>query len=467
MAYINVEEEKKIYEDDWLLRKNFIFDMASFKGLYEINDLIIESNDLLKKSALGGISYTDQRDAIKKSDGQIFTIYSFIGEVFGKIQECIDSPLYTGFNTEALFYLGNVKIEEYTTANTLGLTENTTDGVNGAFQLKEKKELTLEDFLLGNLNGNMADYEYYSMFSKLYKEDCKNFGVNDYVRDEYLDGEFCTDGMMNYMGCVDDILTAGEYIHKKDNPWYVDFLKFETSFLIEPIYKAIVGREIFSGEKLTDTESSMAGIKAMLDSGVVLAVGGVVLEETLLIGGKQVVTKTLSKKEYQKVLDQALKEKVNGYKVLTSESGSNFGKYTTAIDDKVTVIDKVELPEGLAKTFTDGEYRTVVTNEEITLYRNFGYKAKANGGFTTTSPAESAIQVKNESAILPEWKNTLQYEAEIVVPKGTILQVGKVAPQVTKGGTVLSGGADQILLPQGWNDAIWIKNVRELSVGGK
>ena len=123
-----------------------------------------------------------------------------------------------------------------------------------------------------------------------------------------------------------------------------------------------------------------------------------------------------------------------------SEGGSNFGKYTTAIDNKVTVIDKVELPEGLAKTFTDGEYRTVVTNEEITLYRYFGYKA--NGGFITTTPAESAIQVKNESAILPEWKNTLQYEAEIVVPKGTTLQVGKVAPQVTKGGTVLSGGAD-------------------------
>ena len=75
MGYSNVEEEKIIYEDDWLLRKNFIFDMASFQGLYEINDLIIESNDLLKKSALGGISYTDQSDAIKKSDGQIFTIY--------------------------------------------------------------------------------------------------------------------------------------------------------------------------------------------------------------------------------------------------------------------------------------------------------------------------------------------------------------------------------------------------------
>ena len=66
----------------------------------------------------------------------------------------------------------------------------------------------------------------------------------------------------------------------------------------------------------------MAGIEAMWNARAVLAVRGAVLEETLLIGGKQVVTKTLSKKEYQKVLDQALKEKVNGYKIITSESGS-------------------------------------------------------------------------------------------------------------------------------------------------
>ena len=149
------------------------------------------------------------------------------------------------------------------------------------------------------------------------------------------------------------------------------------------------------------------------------------------------------------------------------KSGTDFGKYSTIIDDKVTVVEKMELPESLAETFTDGEYRTVVTDVDITLYRDFGYKARANGGFATTSPAENVIQVKYDSAILPEWKNTLQYEAEIVVPKGTTLQVGKVAPQITKGGTVLPGGADQIILPQGWDDATWIKSVRELSVGGK
>ena len=323
MGYSNVEEEKKINADDWYNRGSYSFDGSSFLKMSEIEDLIIESNNLLKKSALGGISYTDQSDAIQKGNDQFNIIYKFIGEAFVKIQESIDEPLYTGFNTGATFYLGNVKIEEYTTANTLGLTESTTDGVNGAFLLKEKEELNLEDFLLGNLNGNMADYEYYSMFSKLYKEDCKNFGVNDYVRDEYLDGEFCTDGMMNYMGCVDEILTAGEYIHKKDNPWYIDILGVAAELVVIPtVISAITGKDILTGEKLTETERSMYGINAMINAGGVLAVGGVVLEETLLIGGKQVVTKTLSKKQYQKALEQATKKEVIGKDLI--KGGADF-----------------------------------------------------------------------------------------------------------------------------------------------
>lgn len=45
---------------------------------------------------------------------------------------------------------------------------------------------------------------------------------------------------------------------------------------------------------------------------------------------------------------------------------------------------------------------------------------------------------------------------------GTILDIGKVAPQTIEGtGTVLKGGADQILLPRDWPES-WIKEVRNV-----
>ena len=145
-----------------------------------------------------------------------------------------------------------------------------------------------------------------------------------------------------------------------------------------------------------------------------------------------------------------------------NESGSaSYGAYSTKIDSKVTVVEKHELPSWLIETYKDGQYRTVVTNEEITVYRVFGYNAEAGGAFATSNPAINRVQTKVDSAILPEWKNTLKYEAEIVIPKGTTLNIGRVGEQYTMSGARLAGDADQFLLPQNW-DLNWIKSIRTI-----
>jgi len=152
--------------------------------------------------------------------------------------------------------------------------------------------------------------------------------------------------------------------------------------------------------------------------------------------GERSITKAQWKEQYRK---QRL------------EKPKAFGKYSTAIDDKVTVIEKQSLPEWMKPTFTDSEYRTVVTNEDIILYRVYGGKAKDTGAFVTTAPAGNRIQAKIDSALLPEWGGSKEFEAKILVPKGTVLNIGKIAPQTIKStGTVLKGGDDQILLPQNW-----------------
>ncbi len=122
----------------------------------------------------------------------------------------------------------------------------------------------------------------------------------------------------------------------------------------------------------------------------------------------------------------------------------------TRIDSKVTEIEQQPLPQSVKDSFEDGEYRTVVANEDIILYRAYGGNAKASGGFATTLPVQNRIQAKQDLALLPEWKNSRTNEAVIRIPKETVLNVGKVAPQRTASGTVLQGGADQVLLPQNW-----------------
>ena len=135
-------------------------------------------------------------------------------------------------------------------------------------------------------------------------------------------------------------------------------------------------------------------------------------------------------------------------------------KYPTGIDGSVKIIEKADLPSWIVDSFQDGQYRTVVTTEEVTVYRTFGGHSDAGGGFVTSSPSKNRIQAKIDTALLPEWKNTRMYEVEIRIPKGETLSIGKVAPQkISLSGTVLKGGADQILLPQDW-PLEWISDFR-------
>ena len=147
----------------------------------------------------------------------------------------------------------------------------------------------------------------------------------------------------------------------------------------------------------------------------------------------------------------------------TVPEANKFGEYSTKIDSKVTVVEKQDLPSWLESTYKDGNYRTVVTNEDIKVYRSFGCNAEAGGAFATSKPAISRVQSKVDSAILPEWKNTLRYEAEILVPKGTTLNIGRVGEQYTMSGARLAGDADQFLLPQNW-DLNWIQSIREVKL---
>lgn len=173
--------------------------------------------------------------------------------------------------------------------------------------------------------------------------------------------------------------------------------------------------------------------------------------------------KTPNIKVADEVVNQA-SNKIDDLSNISVESGkkvNNYGKYSTAIDDKVTVIDKVELPEWIGESFTDGNYRTVITNENIIFYRTYGGGAKVDGSFVTTTPAGNRINAKINTALVPEWKNSRQFEAIIEVPKGTIINIGKVEKQYTKTGALLAGNGDQILLPQGWSSD-WIKEIRKV-----
>lgn len=148
------------------------------------------------------------------------------------------------------------------------------------------------------------------------------------------------------------------------------------------------------------------------------------------------------------------------------KSGDTNQKFKTILDETNLIkIEKQDLPDTIKSSFKDKEYNTYRTVADIILYRLYGVPpsgiggARQKGAFATTEFAESRIDVKCRLALNPQWKNALYIEEKIKVPKDTIIHVGVVAPVKLPTGTILEGGADQILLPKDWPDT-WVIGYR-------
>ena len=152
-------------------------------------------------------------------------------------------------------------------------------------------------------------------------------------------------------------------------------------------------------------------------------------------------------------------------------SGELNSRYKTDLSGKLECMERIPYGAQITDSFQDGAYQTFRTMEPIVLYRVFGqYRgsepapkgARLNGSFASTEFAESIIDAKLRLALNPAWANTKMYEARLTVPAGVTISIGTVASVVLKTGTVLPGGADQVLLPQGWPES-WITGYRRLT----
>lgn len=161
------------------------------------------------------------------------------------------------------------------------------------------------------------------------------------------------------------------------------------------------------------------------------------------------------------------------YDTITHYQPGEFNsKYKTSLAGKLRTIDRIPYGPQVTDSFQDGTYQTYRTTEPLILYRVFGQYlnraknipqgARLGGSFASTEFAESIIDAKLRLALDPVWANTKMYEAKLLVPANVTISVGIVASVQLKTGTILPGGADQILLPQGWPES-WIVGYRRLT----
>lgn len=97
------------------------------------------------------------------------------------------------------------------------------------------------------------------------------------------------------------------------------------------------------------------------------------------------------------------------------------------------------------------------------LARKFGgteSQAKLKGAYATTKQNAG----RAETAVYPSW-STSRFEAEIEIPKGQEISIGKVGKQpVDSNYPKYKGGADQILLPRNFPKE-WVKSIKDGKTG--
>lgn len=149
-------------------------------------------------------------------------------------------------------------------------------------------------------------------------------------------------------------------------------------------------------------------------------------------------------------------------------AGEFASRFADDMKEKLEPVGRDKLERWEVESFLGGQYETYISRKPIVMYRVYGKYlketsgAKLRGRFVSTEFSESMIDAKLRLALKPEWKNTKMYEAKLIVPEGTRLNIGIVAPIQLPSGELLPGGAPQIMLPENWPDD-WVQGYRRIS----
>jgi hypothetical protein len=133
--------------------------------------------------------------------------------------------------------------------------------------------------------------------------------------------------------------------------------------------------------------------------------------------------------------------------------GRVLGEYSAIKQGSLGKFAKGDSPTNtLQATFSGYRYSKVKLNEPLVVHRfhNNGKGAGEFGAFWTLDKPRGAAAARIDSAVLPEWGNTMTHRTSVELPAGTIINVGEAGGQ--RGFFV--GGGSQLTVEKGMRTAI-------------
>lgn len=256
--------------------------------LLDMNSELAKIDELLVDAGVEGIYHTNQEENICYSAEMLGELLAYSSDLAFYALELIDKPLYKNFNLNATESISRIKVEDYSTENTLGITY-TAHTSHGDYENCAKKTLSIEDFLgvtapenggnLSNIPKEFSDFsnQYVTMYENL-KANLVDEDGNQITLEEYLD----------------QLVSMGEFSHTKDQPFRQFLSAVLDITIILPLIEACTGTDYITDEDLSDFERGMKGVGAVVGafslgtSYVAMKGAGFATQEILMNMGKAV-----------------------------------------------------------------------------------------------------------------------------------------------------------------------------------
>src|SRR5664280_120134 len=290
------DEEIKTINIEWEYKMHpYLYPMNVQYSLDEINTLILDCNNVLSSAGMNGISYSSKTGEIERLCGNIGIMNAYVGDIRCQMSEYIDGPLYQGFKNKATETISMIHLEDIRTTNTLGVRDiKYTEGfATDAEELK--KDLGFEDFLGTAVYSGAEPGDQLKEFTALFQSDYENLKAA---------GNFETGSIESVDDYLNELMSMGEFDHKKDQPLLSFLSGLADITIILPLIEGCAGYDFITGEELTGFESGMKIVFAVVDIatlGMALGATGVLeagvtftAKETALLVGKTVVINTAS-----------------------------------------------------------------------------------------------------------------------------------------------------------------------------
>jgi len=145
------EEVKKVSVLPWEEKVHrYHLPMHYAANLQEVEDVLGDIEETLREGGMEGLGYQKQEEQITEVGAGIGYLNAYIDSLAAEIDLQIDRPLYEGFQNDATEQLSRIKMENYTTENTLQLKTHhvLTDGYGKPIEYDGiEPSLTMADFL--------------------------------------------------------------------------------------------------------------------------------------------------------------------------------------------------------------------------------------------------------------------------------------------------------------------------------